>query len=370
MNSPSSPHKIAFCITELERGGAEQALVEIVTRLPREHWTPRVICLGPRGPLAEPLEEAGIPVDSLGATSRWDALVINRLRRNLAENRPKILQTFLFHANVAGRIAGWLAGVPNVISGFRVAEREKRWHNWIDGWTVGLAKHHVAVSKGVAEFVQSRLRVSPDHLSVIPNGVDCETYRNAAPHDWARLNLPSDAKVILAAGRLHPQKGFADLVEAVTPLLQEFPGWYVVIAGEGPQRESLQAQIDHSGMGGRILLPGFVDDLPGYFRAAQLFVLPSHWEGMPNVLLQAMAAGVPVVATAVEGVDELLSERTPEAVVKPHSVDELRQKIRSQMVSPEATGDNAVALQGYLQEKFTWNAVAQRYDQLYLKFVN
>ncbi|MCA9032617.1 MAG: hypothetical protein KDA66_17500, partial [Planctomycetaceae bacterium] len=101
MNSPSSPHKIAFCITELDRGGAEQALVEIVTRLPREHWTPRVICLGPRGPLAEPLEEAGILVDSLGATSRWDALVINRLRRNLVENRPKILQTFLFHANVA-----------------------------------------------------------------------------------------------------------------------------------------------------------------------------------------------------------------------------------------------------------------------------
>ncbi|MCA8992004.1 MAG: glycosyltransferase [Planctomycetaceae bacterium] len=370
MNSPSSPHKIAFCITELDRGGAEQALVEIVTRLPREHWTPRVICLGPRGPLAEPLENAGIPVDSLGAKSRWDALVINRLRRNLAENRPEILQTFLFHANVAGRMAGWLAGVPNVISGFRVAEREKRWHNWVDGWTIRLARHHVAVSKGVAEFVQSQFRLPSDRLTVIPNGVDCETYRNAKPHDWTQLGLSRNAKVILAAGRLHPQKGFADLIEAATPLLKEFPDWCMVIAGEGAQRDSLQSQIDYSGMRGRILLPGWVDDLPGYFRAAPLFVLSSHWEGMPNVLLQAIAAGVPVVATAVEGVDELLGELAPEALVKPHSVDELRQKIRAQIVASGTSGASTNELQAIVQKQFTWNSVAQEYHELYLKFVN
>ena len=103
---------------------------------------------------------------------------------------------------------------------------------------------------------------------------------------------------------------------------------------------------------------------------ASVLVLPSRWEGMPNVLLQAIAAGVPVVATAVEGVDELLSEGAPESLVKPHSVDELRQKIRAQIVSPEATRGNTAALQDLLQEQFTWNSVAQRYHELYLKFVN
>ena len=114
---------MAFCITDLDPGGAERALVQLVTRLDRSRWQPSVICLAPRGMLADELEQAEVPVTCLGARHSRNVGMVGRLFHQLRESKPALLQTFLFHANIAGRIAGRLARVPKIVSGIRVAER-------------------------------------------------------------------------------------------------------------------------------------------------------------------------------------------------------------------------------------------------------
>ena len=123
---------IAFCITDLDPGGAERALVQLVLRLDRSRWSPVVFCLSKPGTLVADLAKADIPVDCLEAGSIGNVSVVPRLVRRLRRVRPDILQTFLFHANIVGRIAGRLAGVPVIVSGIRVAEHRSRFRLWLD----------------------------------------------------------------------------------------------------------------------------------------------------------------------------------------------------------------------------------------------
>jgi hypothetical protein len=147
-----APRRIAFCITDLDVGGAEQCLVHVVSDLDRREWTPHVYCLSRRGALVDRLEAMGIACTCLGWRGWPDAWRVIALARKLRAFRPQLLQTFLFHGNLAGRIAGKLAGVPVIVSGIRVAEREKAWHVRLERWTRGLVTHHVCVSQAVARF--------------------------------------------------------------------------------------------------------------------------------------------------------------------------------------------------------------------------
>ncbi|MFP6770585.1 MAG: glycosyltransferase, partial [Planctomycetaceae bacterium] len=132
-----TPRPLAFCITELDPGGAERMLVELVCRLDRHRWQPTVISLGSGdGPLIERLREAEIEFCCLGACCRWDVMTIFKLARELKRIQPRLLQTWLFHGNVAGCLAARWAGVDDVVTGNRVAERRRRWRSWIERFCV------------------------------------------------------------------------------------------------------------------------------------------------------------------------------------------------------------------------------------------
>ena len=189
----TSPTPIALCITDLDPGGAERALVQVATRLDRTLWEPAVYCLSPRGEMADVLESAGIPTHCLNA-SRRDASVVGRLAILLRRQRPALIQSFLFHGNLAARISAVIARVPIVISGVRVAEREKRWHIKLDRQTRRLVTHHVCVSESVAEFTKRELRLADEAVSVIPNGVDSEAIAAAPPADLTQFGIPARRK--------------------------------------------------------------------------------------------------------------------------------------------------------------------------------
>ena len=139
------PTRIAFCITELDPGGAEQTLVQLATRLDRQDWEPRVYCLGPEAALVKPIQDAGIPVTCFGARGIADSLVLFRLASQLEKFQPTVLQSFLFHANIMGRFAAKLARVPVVVSGIRVAEQRSSWPLRIDRWSNGLVDKNVRI---------------------------------------------------------------------------------------------------------------------------------------------------------------------------------------------------------------------------------
>lgn len=365
MSTPTSPIPITFCITDLDPGGAERALVQLVTRLDRNRWRPRVICLDRPGALVEVLQAAEIPVDSLHARQSSSLAVLWRLRRLLKQQRPVILQTFLHHANILGRCAAWLAGVPHVVSGIRVAEQRGRWRLRLDRWTAFLVDRHVCVSDAVREFSVEQGGLPADRTLVIPNGVDLDTFANADPADLFTFDIPPKARVILSVGRLDPQKAPDVTLDAFRPLSDLYEDVHLLFVGDGPLREELEAKVGEHRLQRRVHFAGQRDDVPAIMRAAFCLVLSSRWEGMPNVVLEAMAAGLPVIATRVEGIDDLIDEGRTGLTVAAESVDSLSAALTGYLDDPAAARDMADCAQTFVANSFQWDAVAQQYAQLY-----
>lgn len=362
----SSPARIAFCITDLDPGGAERAMLQLVTRLDRARWEPAVFCLSKRGLLADDLERAGIPVTCYGANWAWQApRVVSQLRRALQDWKPQLLQTFLFHANFLGRIAGWSAGVPCIVSGIRVAERRSKTHLRLDRWTDHWVRKHVAVSQSVADFSIREAGLPLDKVVVIHNGVDVEFYANAPSIRPVELGLPESARLVVTVGRLDPQKGLLDLVAAAEPILREIGDVQFLFVGEGPQRGILEQEIKSRGLSGRIHLPGWRADIPQLLKSAELFVLPSLWEGLPNAVMEAMASGLPVICTRVEGASELIETERSGLLVDPANPAALSQALFRLLNDKNLEKSLGNSAQQRVREHFSWDRMAAAYDDLY-----
>ena len=307
-----APHPIALCITELEVGGAERMFVELATRLDRQRFAPRVYVLGPapaagRDELPQRLSADDVPTTFLGATRRWHApATIARLSACWRRERPALVQSFLFHANLAARLAARAARVPHVICGLRVAEPTRRWRLRIDRATSGLVERYVAVSQDVAEHAVREGGLPADKLTVIANGVDLAQFAGTVPIDPSVLGVPAGRQFFAFIGRLDAQKRPAWLLRMLGDVFARLPEHDLVLIGDGPERAALEQLARELGLESRVHFCGRRADVPEILAAADALVLPSAWEGMPNVVLEAMAAGRPVVACDVTGARELL----------------------------------------------------------------
>jgi glycosyltransferase involved in cell wall biosynthesis len=363
------PISIAFCITELDPGGAERALVQLVTRLDRRRWEPVVYCLADEGELVAELKSHGISVTCLGARGVGSLSVIPRLSSLLRKQRPAILQTFLYHANIVGRIAGRMARVPHIVAGIRVAEQRSRFRLWLDRKTDRWVERHVCVSEAVAKFSIERGRLPAQKIAVIANGVDAERYQTAAAADTTQFGIPAGAPIVLFVGRLDAQKGPLDLLHALRLLSARHNDVHALFVGEGPLREEMEAAIRASEFQQRVHLIGWRNDVPELMKAASCLVLPSYWEGMPNVILEAMASGLPVIATEVEGTTELL-QRGGESgelglLVPVGSPAMLAEGIEQILTHPDECKAMATESQLHVSSNLTWDMTATAYDQLY-----
>jgi glycosyltransferase involved in cell wall biosynthesis len=363
------PVRIAFCITELDPGGAEWALVRIARGLDRQRWSPHVYCLAQRGPLADELDAADVPVTCLGARSAADVSVILGLASALRRFRPDIVQTFMFHGNLTGRLAAWWAGVPVVVAGVRVVEPDARWRMRLDRLTNRLVNHTVCVSHAVAERYR-KMGYRDDELTVVSNGVDFERFATASPADLRPIGIPPGAKTVLFVGRLHPQKGWRHLLAAFDRVVHECTGKeqpHLLIVGDGPERSAVVADIKRRGLDEQVHLAGWQPDVTPLVRAADVFVLASLWEGMPNVLLEAMAAGLPCIATRVEGVAELIVPGETGRLVASGDEPALAAEISVLLSDPETAARLAAAGQAHVRDQFTWEQTIRGFEAVWCR---
>jgi glycosyltransferase involved in cell wall biosynthesis len=366
----AAPTRIAFCITDLDAGGAERALVQIVTRLDRNRWEPFVFCLSGEGELSAVLREAGIPVVCLGAGRKRHGLrVVWELSKRLAKLRPTILQTFLYHANIAGRLAGKAARIPLIVSGIRVAEKRGPLRLWFDRATGWMIARHICVSQDVAAFSAARGGLPVAKIRVIPNGVDAARLAEAQPADLTQFGIPAGSRTLLYVGRLDPQKGPFVLMAAVRELLPRYPEVHVLVVGDGPLGVKLRAWATKVGLSERVHFIGRRNDVPSLMRAAEIFVLPSLWEGLPNVVLEAMAAGVPVIASRVEGISDLLVDDRTGIVVPANSSAALVEAIDRLLSDPQHAHQMAHSAQHYVREQFAWDHVVEMYGAVYAELL-
>ncbi|MCX7681256.1 MAG: glycosyltransferase, partial [Anaerolineae bacterium] len=299
------PIPILHLITDLTTGGAQKALLRLLAHLDRSRFSPSVACLyGGYGTIARQMRALGIPVTDLGMTARWRWDAFWRLFRLLRRERPAILHTWMFHANIPGRLLGRLAGIPIVISSERTMGQEARWRYCLDRLTVPLADRVVCVSQTVADFFVREVGLPQYKIVVIPNGLDLRAFEGLPARQEARaaLGLPTGRILVGTVARLVPVKRLDVLLQALVSL----PEADALLVGDGPERVWLEALSQELKLAGRVHFAGQQDDVRPWLAAMDAFVLSSDWEGLPNVVLEAMACGLPVVATAVGGVAEVV----------------------------------------------------------------
>lgn len=366
MPPPTRPLQLDFVITELEVGGAERSLARLACGLPRDEFACRVITLSgpPRGNplLVDELRASGIPLQFLGGRGiRSAPSVWWRLRRLWRESPPDLVQAFLFHANLMAGLA-CPAGVP-LAMGFRVAD-PRPWRIWLEKWVAGRQRIGVCVSNGVARCVSQR-GFREHQLRVIPNGIEPSNYQGETPAQLASGGIPDHQPVLLVVGRLDPQKGLDWLCEMAPDLCAIDPYLHVAIAGDGPLHNWLAHRLAAMGLDKRIHLLGWRPDIPSLLKRSEILLLTSRYEGMPNVLLEAMAVGKPVVVTRVEGVDELLGPERDRQSVAFRDTAGFLERIRAILTRPELCKELSQNNLRRISEHFSLAAMIEHYAELY-----
>lgn len=369
---PSRPVPVLLAITELDIGGAERALAALATGLNRGRWAPHVVALGPEAPLAAPIRAGGVPVTCLDADNRRPLRTLARLAGVIRQQRPALVQSFLFHANVATRLAALLAGPPQpwLVGGIRVAEHQRGWHRTLERLTFRLGTGAVCVSEGVRRFSQATGRLPADRLCVIPNGVDPAPFEAATTVDRSSLGVPDDAVLALYVGRLDRQKGLPILLDALARILPTRPDLHLALAGAGPERDALHAlSAADPSLSARVHWLGPRPDVPALLKASDLLVLPSLWEGMPNVVLEAMASGRPVVATAVEGTSSLVLPGRTGWLVPPADPTALASALLDAAADPARRQAFGAAGHDHVLNHYTPSRVVAAYEHLWARLL-
>lgn len=378
-------------ISNLDIGGAQEVVRSLGPALAGEGVDVAVATLRD-GPLRAALEEEGIPVTVVGGRSRslasdpravgelsglgralgavvdrhGSTVVQTHLLRGLdfialalrrRPSRPQIAWTFhnaqldLRPDQLPGH--GWLLGPKRL--GYRTLYHHgSRW------------AHLVAVSDDVAGAIRARIRPARGHLHTIPNGVSVARYIDAAPSGLrAELGIPADACLVVCVAKMLEQKGHRHLVEAMaTPPLRD-AAFHVVLVGDGPLRDEIRGRARDAGLLDRLHFVGNRSDVPGLLAEADAFVLPSLWEGLPMALLEAMAAGLPIVATSVAGTRQVINDGRDGLLVPPGDAGALATAIDKVVRRSDLRGRLGDAARQHVNAAFSVQAQARRHADLY-----
>jgi glycosyltransferase involved in cell wall biosynthesis len=324
-------------IGQLGLGGTEKQLVLLAKGLRERGVTTTVLVMFDGGPGEEALRQGGIPVVRLGfrnSKAGWRMPLVNlmaffRLVTLLRRMKPDIVHAFLFHAYVLAPPAIRLAGVPVLVAGRRSMGEFAEGHRVfliVERIATRATDFLIANAWAVAKNTLSREKVPPGKVSVIYNALPESAFGRAQPASFS-TELP----VVLCVANLLGYKGHRFLLQSIAKLQSKGLPCTLVLVGEGPERVALERQSKQIGIDTRFL--GARRDVPALLARADVFVLPSLHEGMSNAVMEAMAAGLPIVATEVGGTGELLKGRG--ILVPPADPDALAEGLRRVLTEPQ-----------------------------------
>jgi glycosyltransferase involved in cell wall biosynthesis len=299
--------RILHIIPTLDPHGSEKQLTLLASGLPRDRFDVHVCALTRGGPFAEPLGRAGIPLTVLHKRWKIDPAAYWQLKRHIARLRPDLVHTWLFAANCYGRVAARQAGVGRIVASERCVDRWKMWHELaIDRRLARDTDRIVANGQAVRDFYVAH-GIAAEKFAVIPNGIPpAEPSALSRADLLAEIELPQGSKLIGAVGRLSSQKRVKELIWAIVQLAHLRDDVHLLIVGDGPLRSALERYRRLTGVEGRVHFLGARLDVPKLLPHFDVFWLASGYEGQSNALMEAMAAGVPVVATDIPANRELV----------------------------------------------------------------
>ena len=290
-------------------GGAEEMVLNLVRHLP-PRFEPVVCCINQAGPIGEEIRRTGTRVDVLGLTPGLrHPFHVSGIRRYLRQTKPAIVHTFLLTASLYGRLAAMFEHVPIVIgTEVNIYERKRPHHVLAERMLMAGTDRVVVSANSVRDFYVDQIHADPRKIDVVYNAVDWQSIQPSQSRDGMRasLGLDRDAKVAGVIARLTEQKGHRFLFQAMTtPALADLQ---LIVVGDGDLRESLKAEAHALGLGSRVHFLGARRDLGNLLATMDVFVMPSLWEGLPLSMILAMGAALPIVATAVAGIPEIVQD--------------------------------------------------------------
>ncbi|MEE9335520.1 MAG: glycosyltransferase [Granulosicoccaceae bacterium] len=363
----ASKDKIVFCIEALSVGGAEQMLVAMANQFADDGWLVHMVCLSKAGELADGLN-AKVTLHVLDKKPGVDIGLPSRLRSLVKTINPYTVNSHLWTANLWARLS--LIG-----SGYRVFVTEhsrdfwKSWyHRLIDQLLAGMTKKLVAVSNDTADFYRKDIGIRDGLVTVINNGVDTERYAAGSGAQLRQEWISGNQLLLGTVGRLVEAKNHPRLIEMAALLKQRNVSFKLVIAGDGPNRSTIEALINSHQLSEHVLMLGQRLDIPDLLNALDIFILSSDREGHPLTALEAQAAGTPVILTNAGGSADAIAG----TAVKPHGmlVEKSAQALadavinmREEGISLEERGKQA---QEYALAQFDKRQMISSYQQLFL----
>lgn len=359
--------RVMLLTTELRPGGAERIVYELARGVDPSRFAMSVAALDGRGEYAERIRAAGREVLDLRARSRFDLGVVTRLRQVLRKRRIELLHTHLLHANIVGRLAARGTGIP-VISTCHIAERRRvPWHFWLERLTAGLCRTEVCVSRAALARQREKTGLPESFFRIIHNGVDLTRFRPGGDKNAARaaLGLPQEALVLGALGRFDRQKGFDVFLRAAALAAAADAGseLYFALAGYG-EEEPLRRLAASLRLGPRLRFAGYAGEPERFYAALDLCAVPSRWEGFGLVAAEALGCGVPVVASRVDSLPELVRDGVDGLLVAPDDPEALAQALLELAHAPDRRAAMSAAAVARAQE-FGLDKMLRNYEELY-----
>jgi glycosyltransferase involved in cell wall biosynthesis len=304
--------RVLHIIDSLHLGGAQEVVLNLAT-CGSSRFRHEVATLHGHGIYWDRLTQAGVKVHSLSPHKFLPAYLASILWRILAD-KPDILHCHLIPSNIIAKPLGALLGVPVIINHDHTNDPHRIDNKILlalDKSTNRFAHHIIAVAAACRDFLTTHESIPPEKISLVPNAIDLRRFSpGEASWDEARaqLGLPAASRIVAGVGRLNPQKNFALFLDIAAQLAPRFPDLHFLLAGDGPEEQMLREKASALGIANRVTFSGYVADTRLVYLAADVLLMPSRYEGLPMTLLEAMAMGLPVVASKLDGIAEVIGD--------------------------------------------------------------
>ena len=365
--------KIIYLIGELGLGGSERQLYLLLKHFDFDQFEPSVVVFNPSPNvvLNEALEALGVQVVAMPAHSTSVLQRVWYLVRLFRQLRPHIVHSWTIHDNAYAGVVGRLVGIPVQWGSVRGSVQDRGFQS-LPGVFKWLALHAVSRLVVNAHSIQQELvqaGFASEKVEILPNCMELPPF---VPSDLAGLGLQPDHRLVGIVGNLRPVKNHGMFVDAMANVLPDFPEVRALLVGHpisGYENlpDQLSARIEQLGLQGRVRLAGFRGDVPQLMRRFSIFCLTSDSEGTPNVVLEAMAAARPVVATRVGGVPEVIQEGVNGFLVEPGDVNGFARAVRMLLASPDLADQMGLAGREMVERSHGCETAVRHLTRFYLQ---
>ena len=363
--------KILYLITGLNSGGAEILLWNLLKKINRDSFDPIVVSILPIGSIGEKIKKEGVRVLSLESTFKFNPLIIKRLISIIKKEKPEILHTHLFHANLLGKIIGLFNSSLIIISTIHNIRFKNLLREKLSFFTRRGSNIVIVISKAIAKAMLKKGVIKKKKHKIILDGIDYKKFNEKENNDISKeikkeIGIEVNTPILLSVGRLHKVKGHSYLIRSIEIIKKHYPNLVLVVVGEGSERKKLEKIIRELNLGNKIFLIGEKNNIEKYLQIADLFILPSCEEGLGVSLMEAQAAGLLVLASNVGGIPEVIEDGENGFLVNPKDSKVLAEKIIDilslSVKEKEIIRKNA---QKNIIKNFSIEVMVKKYENLY-----